>query len=211
MASLLRKTDTLFGHLIEETASGVVYCDDRSAVDFANPRPCFGCKLRAASGQHDPCIANLAGTKNACCGHGIELSPGGNLAGYVALDNGRSFRFAGTVGGERIRAAVEAALRNDDLPDGFFMDEQKMWWTGLSESQRDYVHQQTPPSIAAIVQEVTGKPVCDGFLQGSLPWWEGVSEEHKAEIWARFPAMVEALADAARQLPADTAAATTES
>jgi hypothetical protein len=41
-------------------------------------------RRRTAQG-HDPCIANLPGVKNACCGHGIE-------PGYIQFENGITIR-----------------------------------------------------------------------------------------------------------------------
>ena len=73
--SLLFKTDTLFGHVIDDTPAGPVYRDDGSPVDDNNPRPCLGCGATCRHGEHDPCIANLPGTRNACCGHGLAKTP----------------------------------------------------------------------------------------------------------------------------------------
>lgn len=51
------------------------------AVCHACPR----CGLRQTKQGHDPCIANLPGVQNACCGHGKEM-------GYVQFDNGKVIR-----------------------------------------------------------------------------------------------------------------------
>lgn len=203
MASLLKKADELFGHVMDNTPQGAVYRDDGSLVDFKNPRPCFSCKLPCKTGEHDPCIANLPNTSNACCGHGLELTPNGNLPGYVALDDGRAFHFSGTLGPEAIRVALDCALRNEPLPYGLAYDEVKAWWTGMSDKQRAWVLEQTVPGIAAVVLEVTGNPVAAEFLEGRQPWWEGLTDEQKEEIWRRFPAMVDALAAQAWLLPAE--------
>ena len=147
---MLFKTDTLFGHVIEDTDDGPVYQDDGSKVDGDNPRPCLGCKVKIQHGEQDPCIANLPGTLNACCGHGRERTPvSGGLAGYVALRDGRTFRFPGTVGGEAVRAAVDLAIADKELPEGFVFDEEKMWWYGLTDAQVAYVHANTRRAIFA--------------------------------------------------------------
>ena len=51
---MLFKTDTLFGHVIEDTDDGPVYQDDGSKVDGDNPRPCLGCKVKIQHGEQDP-------------------------------------------------------------------------------------------------------------------------------------------------------------
>jgi hypothetical protein len=72
------------------------YCDDYGdwrfvdsdelAVYESRQRRCPKCrKFRTANG-HDPCIANLPGVRNACCGHGMER-------GYVQFENGTVLRF----------------------------------------------------------------------------------------------------------------------
>lgn len=44
-------------------------------------RRCGFCGEQATPDGHDPCIANLPGVTNACCGHGID-------EGYVQFENG---------------------------------------------------------------------------------------------------------------------------
>ena len=59
------------------------YTDNKKSVDYDNPRPCIKCGLNSKDfGGHDPCIANLPGVLNACCGHGTEK-------GYVQFKNGQ--------------------------------------------------------------------------------------------------------------------------
>jgi len=191
---MLNKVDSLFGHVIEERDGKAVYRDDGTPVTAETLRPCLGCKVRCAEGHHDPCIANLPGTLNACCGHGLARTPvHGNPNGYVALEDGRTFRFLGDAGGESIRAATRAALAGLPLPEGFVMDDTRMWWSGLTAAQRDYVHANTRPAIAALVQEETGAPVVPGFLEGEKPWWEGLDEAAKARVWARLGEMTQRL------------------
>lgn len=179
---MLFKIDTLFGHVIEEREDGVVYQDDGSRVDGNNLRPCLGCNLKCNQGEHDPCIAGLPDTLNACCGHGRELTPvSGNLSGYVGLKDGRIIRFAGNLGGERIKEAVAAALADQPLPDGFAVTE-KAWWGGLSQEQVNLVHTKLPLYIARVVEAVSGQTP-NGFIYGDDPWWTGLSDEQRSRVW----------------------------
>jgi hypothetical protein len=127
------------GHFMQARTDEQAYCADGSPVDWHNLRPCVGCGCHIGKDDHDPCIANLPGTTHACCGHGlpdevthrpvIEVDADGKLAvgtekrvhswGYVELEDGRRIEFEGTCGGARIRAAVDAALNDRPLPDGF--------------------------------------------------------------------------------------------
>ena len=192
---MLFKVDSLFGHVIEETAEGVVYQSDGVLVDGADLRPCVGCNVKCSPGQQDPCIANLPGTLNACCGHGVELTPvSQQWTGYVALEDGRTFRFSGLVGGARIREVVDAVLRGEPLPDGFVFDEDKAWWAGLSAAQRQYVNDNTVAGLARVVTEVkNGEPPSAAFLAGEAPWWDGLTEEEKAQVWDRLGDMMQTL------------------
>jgi hypothetical protein len=189
---MLRKTETLFGHIIDDTPTGPVYRDDGSSVDFQNPRPCLGCKVKVTNGTQDPCIANLPGTYQACCGHGLDRSPvSNNPNGYVALKDGRTIRFSGCLGGERIREAVDTVLAGGALPDGFVLDEERMWWDGLSDAQRSYVQKRIPQGIARLVHELTnGEHSAERFLKGEQPWWEGLSEQHKGQVWNSMKVML---------------------
>lgn len=51
---------------------------------FADIR-CPKCGRKETSEGHDPCIANLPGVLNACCGHG-------NKEGYIMFENGITIR-----------------------------------------------------------------------------------------------------------------------
>jgi hypothetical protein len=46
--------------------------------------PCPACKMVRPPSGHDPCIADLPGVQNACCGHGGE--------GYIQFTDGRIVR-----------------------------------------------------------------------------------------------------------------------
>jgi hypothetical protein len=192
---MLFKIDSMHGHVIEQTETGVVYKADGEPVDFACPRACFKCGAHVANGAQDPCIVNLPGTVQACCGHGLERSPEGNKPnGYVGLKDGRTFRFLGTVGGERIRLAVAAALAGQSLPEGFKFDAARMWWEGLSEDQRAYVHNGMRPGLAEIVRDITGSnAVDDDIVSGAKMWYEGRSDKEKDIVRSRIPAMIEGL------------------
>jgi hypothetical protein len=187
---MLFKIDSLFGHVIEETAKGVVYQADGVLVDGKNLRPCVGCKVKCANGEQDPCIKNLPGTLNACCGHGLDVTPvNHNPNGYVSLEDGRTIRFSGLLGGERIRRAVDAALKGETLPEGFTFDENKMWWAGLTDSQRQYVQDNLVHMLAKLVTEVkNGEPPSPLFLKGEAMWYEELDEEQKALVWSRMGA-----------------------
>jgi hypothetical protein len=199
---MLFKIDSHFGHVIEETANGIVYQVDGSPVDPANPRSCAGCKVRCREGEQDPCIANLPGTSAACCGHGLDVTPVYKSPnGYVALDDGRRMSFSGLVGGERIRAAVEAALRGEELPDGFSFDDTRMWWTGLSDYQRQHVHNHMLEGLARLVTEAKkGEAPSARFLNGEAMWWDGLDEEQKAYVWAHTGEMIAQLVEEAKRL-----------
>ncbi|MBX9687323.1 MAG: hypothetical protein K2X27_11515 [Candidatus Obscuribacterales bacterium] len=181
--TLLFSPDTIHGHIIEDGPQGPLYRDDGSLVDEQPPRACFKCKLMIAPGAHDPCIANLPKTVNACCGHGLDRTPHKNLSGYVGLESGKIFRFSGLVDAEQIRAAVSAAIKGEALPEGFIYDELP-WWHGLSAEQRSYVQERIPAALQKRVQEVKrGEPLSAAYLRGEAMWWDGLSPEQKDEVW----------------------------
>ncbi len=187
---MLFKIDSLYGHVIEDTPQGPVYQNDKVLVDENNPRPCLGCNVQIKGGQ-DPCIANLPGVYQACCGHGLEQSAEGDRPnGYAAFKDGRCIRFSGAVGGTRIRAAVDAVLAEDQLPEGFVYDEQRPWWTGLSDGQRQYVQNSIPAALAKAVLKVTGAPTSAAYVSGEQPWWDGLSDEQKSAVWAYMGTML---------------------
>ncbi len=180
--SMLFDVDDLFGHVINRDGDGAVYADDGTTVDFAQPRSCFGCKAKCASGHHDPCITNLPSTRNACCGHGQATRPtNDNPSGYVAFEDGRTFRFLGTVGGDAIRAAVDAVLRGDALPEGFTWDEDLPWWHGLTDDQKSYVHNNQLRVLHELVVESGATPT-EAFLAGQAMWWDGCTDEQKTFV-----------------------------
>lgn len=147
--------DDLFGHIVVRTRNRWVYEDDRQPVDQSNLRSCKSCKVAIERGCHDPCIANLPETRQACCGHGLERNPRNNLAGYVALNDGRRIRFSGAkFDGPAIRAMVESVLREEPLPEGAEFDA-PMWWQGLTDAQYQYVWQRLrhADDIPGLVEE----------------------------------------------------------
>ena len=46
---------------------------------------CPKCGKKATKEGHDPCLANLPGVTNACCGHGVT-------EGYIAFEDGTVIR-----------------------------------------------------------------------------------------------------------------------
>lgn len=67
---------------------GWVYADTEEPIRTdgeENERPCVKCGEMPTDEGHDPCIANLPGVENACCGHGVER-------GYVAFEDGTVIR-----------------------------------------------------------------------------------------------------------------------
>lgn len=198
--SMLFDVDTEYGHVVKRAGDGAVYEDDGTPVDFANPRPCLGCGAKCRSGGHDPCIANLPSTRNACCGHGRALTPVSNQpSGYVALQDGRTFRFVGTVGGDAIRAATAAALAGEPLPEGFVYDEDLPWWAGLTDAQKEYVESQTLRGLRDLVV-LSGATPSAAFDAGQAPWWDGVTEEQKKFVWNNMRAKLDELAQEAKRL-----------
>lgn len=196
------KIDERYGHLVENADDGSeVYLDDRTPVTKETLRPCLKCSLPCAPGKHDPCIANLPGTTNACCGHGLEFWPDGRQRrGYVALEDGRSFRFSPLADAESIREATALALQEKPLPEGFVYDERKAWWTGMTQVQYDYVIAGMPAIIRKAVEQVMrGQPLNEAYLQGKALWWTGLSEEQKREVFALLHTSVDELAAEARE------------
>ncbi|MDR3616562.1 MAG: hypothetical protein P4L53_23585 [Candidatus Obscuribacterales bacterium] len=195
---MLFKVEGQFGHLVEETEGGVIYQSDGSLVDIANPRPCFGCNAKCANGEQDPCIANLPGTLQACCGHGVELSPRGYLNGYVALADGRTMRFSGLVGGAAIRDAVEKALSGEELPEGFAFEDTRMWWSGLSVRQREYVDARKLAGLTELVELVNDGYASPRILTGEAMWYDGLTEEQKDSVRGQMRQMLQNLVNEAR-------------
>lgn len=79
-----RKRARAYGHDIFTDKDGTTrYCDDLSVFDKNNVRPCKRCGADPIETDgHDPCIANLPGVRNACCGHGVD-DP------YIEFNDGR--------------------------------------------------------------------------------------------------------------------------
>ena len=65
--------------------------DDTTVKEHHHLRPCGKCNRLATADDHDPCMANLPGVRNACCGHGdaseayIEFDDMSIIRGAVAL------------------------------------------------------------------------------------------------------------------------------
>ncbi|MDZ4832860.1 MAG: hypothetical protein SGJ27_03575 [Candidatus Melainabacteria bacterium] len=204
MKTLLFSPDSEFGHVVENSPLGVIYRDDGTLVDSLNLRPCVGCNVKIARGEQDPCIANLPGTSQACCGHGLALCPRKHTPnGYVGLEDGRTFRFLGTVSGDSIRAAVAAALRGELLPEGFTFDQNRMWWEGLTEAQVAYVRQNMVRGLGELVTEAQGGlPPAEAFLAGQAMWHEGLDQDKKDFVMERLgDKIAELVQEALRECP----------
>lgn len=77
------------GHLMyyDESIDEWRYSDDDSLVkDHWKERPCGKCGENFTLNGHDPCITNLPGVLNACCGHGDDSMV------YVQFDGGKTIR-----------------------------------------------------------------------------------------------------------------------
>jgi len=61
------------GHEIEWFNDEVfIYSDTRQPVSENKDRRCGHCNKPNRPDDHDPCLGELPGVKNACCGHGVE-------------------------------------------------------------------------------------------------------------------------------------------
>jgi hypothetical protein len=75
-----------FGHLAYwDDKDRLRYCDNGELAAWPSERPCAKCGLLPTRWGHDPCIADLPGVRDACCGHG--------LGGYIAFEDGRMICF----------------------------------------------------------------------------------------------------------------------
>lgn len=81
---LIGRRGRAYGHDIITDKDGVTrYCNDLTEVANATLRPCGKCGGDPnAFGGHDPCLANLPGVRNACCGHGVDEP-------YIEFEDGR--------------------------------------------------------------------------------------------------------------------------
>jgi len=81
------------GHEIEEVNGQWVFSDTKEpTITTWKSRNCNNCNKDFPSNDHDPCIGNLPGVMNACCGHGIDkeayvqFPDGEHLSGKEAID-----------------------------------------------------------------------------------------------------------------------------
>ena len=189
---MLHKLDSLYGHVIEQTDAGVVYQDDGTPVTPETTRPCKGCNVAITRGTHDPCIANLPGAVQACCGHGLDRTPQDNRPnGYFALLDGRTVYFSGLLGAAKIREAIDAMLKGEQLPEGFEAGA-RTWWEGLTTEQMHWVQSQMPALLLKLVRTV-GEP-SEAYLRDGQPWWDGLSQEQKDGVRALLGPNLNALA-----------------
>lgn len=79
------------GHKIYQRPGETVWRNGTTdeVIEIARGRPkdlpCASCGEKRTSEGHDPCIANLPGVTNACCGHGL-------IQGYVQFSSGKVIR-----------------------------------------------------------------------------------------------------------------------
>jgi len=82
------------GHSIrfDESTQTWIYSDCDIPVPDWKDRPCGKCLESNTENGHDACIANMAGVKNACCGHGepreafVQFLDGRHLSGIDAFE-----------------------------------------------------------------------------------------------------------------------------
>jgi hypothetical protein len=98
-----------------------------------------------------------------------------------------------------IREVVDATLKGEPLPDGFNFDQEKMWWAGLTDSQRNYVQQNITRGMARLVQEVqhTALP-SEAIVSGEQMWFAVCDEEQKQYVFSRMRAMLAELVQEAQ-------------
>lgn len=65
--------------------NGEFYYLDTGKYISEETRPCNFCGEYITELGHDPCIANLPGVVNACCGHGVK-------DGFIEFENGTLIR-----------------------------------------------------------------------------------------------------------------------
>lgn len=59
------------------------FVDNNELVELTHiDRPCGNCGKYRTEDGHDPCLSNLPGVTNACCGHGNKKES------YVQFENG---------------------------------------------------------------------------------------------------------------------------
>ena len=73
-------------------ADSWIYSDNRTPVSDQPARMCGRCKRQNRPDDHDACIGELKGVRNACCGHGViadayvQFLDGRELRGNTAVD-----------------------------------------------------------------------------------------------------------------------------
>lgn len=78
------------GHPIYYYEDGVGWRFEDDGEPVTDVRPCGSCHRRRTERGHDPCIADLPGVSNACCGHGhggayVQLDDGTHIGGQDAV------------------------------------------------------------------------------------------------------------------------------
>ena len=73
------------GHEIVFDGKDWIYTDNGVLVKSQPNRNCFVCGEDNTAKGYDPCLGDLPGVLNACCGHGID-------EGYIQFENGLIIR-----------------------------------------------------------------------------------------------------------------------
>ena len=83
----------LRGHEIEEVSGQWVFSDTKEpTITTWKSRNCKSCNKDFGDNDHDPCITDLPGVTNACCGHGedreayVQFPDGKTINGNKATD-----------------------------------------------------------------------------------------------------------------------------
>ena len=93
------KTDRGNSIYLDRSEGQWKYLDDGlPVVAFWHIKPCGICNKARSRDWHDPCIANLPGAVNACCGHGVvdkayaKFEDGSCIEGAEAVDHFKEYR-----------------------------------------------------------------------------------------------------------------------
>lgn len=70
------------GHAIAITKNGWFYSDTKQRVRDNPDRKCGYCQKENRPDDIDPCLGELPGVTNACCGHGVKAES------YIQFNNG---------------------------------------------------------------------------------------------------------------------------
>jgi len=82
----------LMGHGVYMADDMLIARNSRGQFINIDKLKCTKCKKKATKDGQDPCIANLPGVTDACCGHGrhegyIVFENGVKITGFFEVDN----------------------------------------------------------------------------------------------------------------------------